>query len=182
MAFGNLSPLRLGNIQDPKSFGFNWRSFSGSGRESLSLRFHSIGFQYVQKWQHCTHSYCLRLAIRYLNEAINSKPEMQHWVMEQNGLAKSGKTHGLMGRGPYLASQEATGRVFGQFWNQTTLCFQSKPGLLVGYPDLLLPLAVTYSILTYWSWLYIPQDAPLVFIIIFLTISTIATCTRRGQV
>jgi hypothetical protein len=49
MAFGNLSPLRLVNIQDPKSFGFTLRSFSGSGMESLSHRFHSIGFQYVQK-------------------------------------------------------------------------------------------------------------------------------------
>ena len=37
--------------------------------------------------------------------------------------------------------QEAADWVFGLFWNQTKLFFQSKPGQLAGYPDLLLTLA-----------------------------------------
>jgi len=39
------------------------------------------------------------------------KPEMQNSILDQTGLAKPGKSHGLPGRGPVLDSQEATGLV-----------------------------------------------------------------------
>jgi hypothetical protein len=58
------------------------------------------------------------------------------------GIAKPGKTRGLMGTGTGLARQEATGRVFGRVWNQTKPFFRSKPGALAGYPDLLLALSM----------------------------------------
>jgi len=54
------------------------------------------------------------------------------------GLAKPGKTRGLTGTGPGMACQDAVGRVVGSVSNQTELLYQSEPGLLAGYPDLLL--------------------------------------------
>ena len=56
------------------------------------------------------------------------------------GLAKPGRTRGLMGTGTGLACQEALGRVIGWVWNRTEPFFRSKPGPLVGYPDPLLKL------------------------------------------
>jgi len=57
------------------------------------------------------------------------------------GLAKHGKTRGLMGMGMGLAHQEAPGQVVGRVWNRTELLFRSKPGQLAGYLDPLLTLA-----------------------------------------
>jgi len=51
-----------------------------------------------------------------------------------------------MGTGMGLAWQEAPGHVFGRVWNRTELCFQSKPGLLAGYPDPLLTLPLSKKI------------------------------------
>jgi hypothetical protein len=60
--------------------------------------------------------------------------------LEPTGLAKPGKTRGLTGTGPGLARQDAAGRVFGRFWNQTKPFFRSEPGPLAGYPHPLLTL------------------------------------------
>ena len=63
---------------------------------------------------------------------------MQNRRLTPTGVAKPGKTRGLTGTEPGLDRQEAAGRVFGRFWNQTKPFFRSKPGLLAGYPDPLL--------------------------------------------
>jgi len=62
------------------------------------------------------------------------------------GLAKPGRTCWLTGTCPGLASQDAAGQVFGLVWNRTKLLLRSEPGLLDGYPDLLLTLVVTRHI------------------------------------
>jgi len=68
------------------------------------------------------------------------KPETQNRRLEPTGLAKPGKTCRLMGTGPGLARQDAAGRVFRQFWNQTETFFRFEPAPLAGNPDLLLSL------------------------------------------
>jgi len=72
-------------------------------------------------------------------------PKNENQVFEPTGLAKLHKTRGLMGTGMGFTCEEAVGQVFGRVWNQTDPVLQSKPGLLVGYPDTLLTL-VTYNI------------------------------------
>jgi len=67
---------------------------------------------------------------------------MQNRILEATGLAKPGKTRGLMGTGPGLARQDSAGRVSGWFSNRTDLFLGAKPGLLAGYPDPLLTLAM----------------------------------------
>jgi len=64
-----------------------------------------------------------------------AKPETQNWRLEPTGLAKPGKTRGFMGTSPGLDSQDAVGRVFGQFWNRTEPFLPSEPRPLAGYPD-----------------------------------------------
>jgi len=49
----------------------------------------------------------------------------------------------MTGTGPGLATQDTADRVFGRFWSQTKLFFQSKPRPLAGYPDPLLILHFT---------------------------------------
>jgi len=44
---------------------------------------------------------------------INVKPETQNWRLEPMGLAKRGKTDGLMGTDPGLAREVSAGRVAG---------------------------------------------------------------------
>jgi hypothetical protein len=51
------------------------------------------------------------------------------------GLAKPGKTRGLMGTGTGLAQQETAGQVFGRCGNRTAPFIWSKPGPLPGCPD-----------------------------------------------
>jgi hypothetical protein len=86
------------------------------------------------------------------------KPDTQNQRLQPTGLGKPGETRGLTGTGPGLASQESAGRVFGQFWNRTDPCLQSKPVPLAGYPDPLLPLHFLdptldiFGLLTHCKW------------------------------
>jgi len=84
----------------------------------------------------------LRLTVAYLNATINVKPEMQNWRLEPTGLAKPGVSRGMTGTGPGLSSEVSAGQVFGRFWNRNDPYLRSKPGSLVGYPDLLLTVKV----------------------------------------
>jgi len=68
------------------------------------------------------------------------KCKMQNWRLEQTGLPKPNRTHGLTGMGPGLAYQVAVGQLFGQVLNWTDLFWDSKPGPLAGNPDPLLTL------------------------------------------
>jgi hypothetical protein len=70
------------------------------------------------------------------------KPKTHNQRLEPLGLAKPGKSCGLMGKGPGLAPQAVEGRVFGRVWNRAVPFSRSKPGLLGGYPHLLLKLAL----------------------------------------
>ena len=64
-------PLRLPKEQDQKSLTGRWLSFSGWGRERLSLVFDYKGGQYIRKGQRSTNVNILRLAIGYLKATIN---------------------------------------------------------------------------------------------------------------
>jgi len=68
------------------------------------------------------------------------KPENENRRLEPKGLAKPGKTRGLMGTGRGLACKDAAGWVFRRFWNWTEPFIRSKPRPLVGYLDSLLTL------------------------------------------
>jgi len=52
---------------------------------------------------------------------------MQNGTLDAKGLAKSGKTNGLMGTGPSLACQDSPGQVSGQVWNQNDPFLLVKP-------------------------------------------------------
>jgi len=56
------------------------------------------------------------------------------------GLAKPGKTRGLMGMDPGLTHHDAVGKVLGRFWNQTEPFLLSEHSALAGYPDQFLKL------------------------------------------
>jgi len=74
------------------------------------------------------------------------KPETQNRRLVPTGLAKPGETRGLTGTVPGLDRQEAAGRVYGPFWNASAPFFQSNPGPMAGYPDLLLtPVRVSVA-------------------------------------
>jgi len=136
----NKSPLRIPKMPEQKSLMVQWLSFSGWGRVCISLVFDYKGSQYIQKRQWHTNVNILWLAVGYLNVTRNRKPEDKNQRLEQTGLAKSGKTHGLTGTGLGLACPKAAGRVFGWVWNQTEPFLRSKPGPLAGSPDPLLRL------------------------------------------
>ena len=78
MAVSNLSPLRLCGIYDEQLLMLHWRSFSGWGREHVSLCFdHDCG-QYIKERQLHTKVNILRWTVAYLNLSINGlsrKPE-----------------------------------------------------------------------------------------------------------
>jgi len=66
-------PLRLPKLQDQKSLTYCWLSFSGWGRERVSLVFDYKGGQYIRKGQWYTNVNTLRLSIGYLNATTNRK-------------------------------------------------------------------------------------------------------------
>ena len=133
-------PHRLPMMQDKKSLTHRWLWCSGWGREHVSLVYSHKGGRFIWKEYWHTNQNSLWLALRYLNTTINTKPETQNWRLEPMGLAKPGETCRLTGTGPGLAREDADGRVFERFWNRTEPFLQSEPGLLEGYPDLLLTL------------------------------------------
>ena len=65
---------------------------------------------------------------------------MQTRRLELTGLANSGETRGLTGKGLGLAPHEAAARDVARFLNRTESFFWSTPWPLAGYPDLLLTL------------------------------------------
>jgi hypothetical protein len=67
-------------------------------------------------------------------------PENRNQRLQMTDLTKPGTTCRLTGTGPGLACQDPAGQVLGRFWNRTKPFFQSEPGPLAGYPDLLLTL------------------------------------------
>jgi len=64
-------PLELPKVHDQKSLTRRWLSFSGWGREWVSLVFDYKGGQYIRKGQQSTNVNIWRLAIGYLNVTIN---------------------------------------------------------------------------------------------------------------
>lgn len=73
---------------------------------------------------------------------------MQHRKWGRMLLAQPGKSRGSMGTGLGLVHQDSAGRVVGRVSNRTDPFLQSIPGLLAGYPVLLLILKVTNYCLT----------------------------------
>jgi len=69
------SPLRVPKMQDRKSLKRSWLSFSGSGRELVSLGFDYKGSQCIRRGKWCTKSNILRLAVGYPNATINWKTQ-----------------------------------------------------------------------------------------------------------
>jgi hypothetical protein len=67
---------------------------------------------------------------------------MRNRRLKLTGLAKPVETRGLTGMFPGSARQESADWVFGRVRNRTDPLFRSKPGPLVGYPDLLRTLLV----------------------------------------
>jgi len=74
-------PFRLPQLQDHKSLTLCWLSFSGWGRERISLGFDYEGGQYIHQRQWRTKVNVLRFAEGYLNVTVNKntrkpKPEI----------------------------------------------------------------------------------------------------------
>jgi len=67
---------------------------------------------------------------------------MQNRRLEPMGRATPGGILRLMGTGPDLAHQESASRDFGWVGSQTNPFLGSSSGLLAGYPDPLLTLAL----------------------------------------
>jgi len=63
---------------------------------------------------------------------------MQNRRVQLTSVAKHCETRRLTGMGPSVACQEVAAQVFGRFWKWTEPFFRSRPGPLVGNPDLLL--------------------------------------------
>jgi len=74
------------------------------------------------------------------------KPDLQNRRLYPMGLAKPGESCRLPVDWPRLDRHDATGLVFGRFWNWTKLCIQSKPRPLAGYLDPLLTQITDCSI------------------------------------
>jgi len=142
MTLCNMSPPRFPNIHNQQSLMLHWRSFSGYGRACVSIHFDHQGGQYIKNKRWCTNVNSLRLSVAYLNATINVKLKTQNQRLEPTGLPNPSKTRESMGMGPAFACQQSAGWVFGLIWNGTDRILQSKPELLVGYPDLLLTLAL----------------------------------------
>ena len=68
------------------------------------------------------------------------QPETQNQRLEPTGLAKHAWTYGLTSTGPGFTRQEAVGRVFGRFWNNTVQFLLSESGPLAVHLDQLLTL------------------------------------------
>jgi len=83
----------------------------------------------------------LRLAVGYLNATIKRVTRNTELEIGTNGSSKSRQTRGLMCVGQDLPRQDATGLVFGQFWNWSESFLQSEPATLAGYP---VPLVTLY--------------------------------------
>ena len=147
MTVCNLSPRRLPKIYDKQSLTLYWLSFSGCGRVYASVHFDHKHSQYIENKLWCTNVNILWLSVVYLSAIINMKPNTQNWRLAPKGLAKHGETRWLMHTGQGSASQESGGWVIGWVWNWTDPFFWSKPKPLVGYPDLLLILLISYTTL-----------------------------------
>ena len=75
------APLGLPKMQDHALLTLHWRSFSGWGRECLSICLLYKGCQYIRKWQCSTILNILQLTVGCLNAAIkrqtrNAEPEI----------------------------------------------------------------------------------------------------------
>jgi len=140
MAVCILSPLRLHRIHVQQLLTLHWRSFSRWGKECVSVCFDQQCGQFIQKRQRHTKANILWLRIAYQNVTNIVKPETQKRRLDVAGLAKPSKTPWLPSTGSGLSCQEAAGQDSGRVWIWTDPLFQSKPGLLAGYQDLVLTL------------------------------------------
>jgi len=108
------------------------------------MHFDYYGGQYIQNGLWHTHGTILQSTVAYLNITINVKPKTWNQRLEPMGQVNPGETWGLTGTDPGLIRQESAVWGFKQVWNGTDKFLQSKPGLLVSYPDLLLTLPSGY--------------------------------------
>ena len=82
-------PLRLPKVQDQQSLTCRWLSFSGWGREQLSLVFDFKGGQYIRKGQRSTNVNILRLAMGYLKATINRITRILEPEIGTNGSSQT---------------------------------------------------------------------------------------------
>jgi len=122
-------------MQDPQLLTLCWHSLSWCGRAHVSIHFDHWGSQYIENGLWRTDVNILGSTVTYLNATINVTPKMQNRRLKSTGQAKPCETRRSTGTDLGLTHQYSAGRVFGRVWNRTDLFFESKPGLLVGYPD-----------------------------------------------
>jgi len=117
-----------------------WRPFSECCKARISIGLDHEGGHYIENERWHTNVNTLHSTVAHLNATINVKPETLNWRLGPTGLTKPGETRWLTGTCPSLARQESVDWVFGWVSNWTDLSLRSKPGLLAGYPELLLTL------------------------------------------
>jgi len=84
-------PLRLPKMQDQRSLTRCWLSFSGCGRDRVSLVFDFKDGQFIGIGHEHTNVNILGLAIGYVNATINRKTRKQEQEIETDGSCQTRK-------------------------------------------------------------------------------------------
>jgi len=129
------SPPGLVMMQEQKLLIHHCLSYSGWGRECVSLAFSYKGSRFIPKEQRSTKVNILRLAVGYVNATINRKTRNTELEIVTNGSIHTRQTRGLTDTGPGLSWQHTADQIVGRFWNPTELFLRFETRLLADFPD-----------------------------------------------